>query len=138
ASFGPASATVRQIGTHAGVSKGGRGRGVERRVEGQGRLPPQPIDLPQLRANSDAIALLPEGTPRLRGPEAQDAGFKLEAAERRSTAGPKSDADLLRDVARRRLAKGDFDLGAIEELAEDAQRDMGEETLAAAHRRASA
>lgn len=46
--------------------------------------------------------------------------------------GHMSDADLLREVARRRLAKGDFDLGAIEELAEDAQRDMGEETLAAA------
>lgn len=39
---------------------------------------------------------------------------------------------MLREVARRRLAKGDFDLGAIEDLAEDAQRDMGEETLSAA------
>lgn len=45
--------------------------------------------------------------------------------------GHMSDGDLLREVARRRLAKGDFDLGAIEELAEVAQRDMGEETLAA-------
>ena len=43
-----------------------------------------------------------------------------------------SDADLLREVARRRLAKGNFDIDAIEELAGAAQRDMGEETLAAA------
>ncbi len=42
-----------------------------------------------------------------------------------------SDAGLLREFARRRLAKG-FDLQAIEEFAEDAQRDMGEETLSAA------
>lgn len=46
--------------------------------------------------------------------------------------GHMSDADLLREVARWRLTKGDFDLEAIEELAEGAQRDMGEETLAAA------
>ncbi len=46
--------------------------------------------------------------------------------------GHMSDAELLREVARRRLAKGDFDLAAIEDLAENAQRDMGEETLAAA------
>ncbi len=46
--------------------------------------------------------------------------------------GHMSDADLLREVARRRLVNGDFNLGAIEELAEDAQRDMGVETLAAA------
>lgn len=43
-----------------------------------------------------------------------------------------SDADLLREVARRRLAKGTFDIDAIEELASAAQRDLGEETLAAA------
>ena len=43
-----------------------------------------------------------------------------------------SDADLLREVARRRLAKGTFDIDAIEELATAAQRDLGEETLAAA------
>ena len=43
-----------------------------------------------------------------------------------------SDADLLREVARRRLTKGSFDIDAIEELAGAAQRDMGEETLAAA------
>ena len=43
-----------------------------------------------------------------------------------------SDAELLREVARRRLAKGTFDIDAIEGLAEDAQRDLGEETLAAA------
>lgn len=43
-----------------------------------------------------------------------------------------SDADLLREVARRRLAKGKFDIDAIEELASAAQRDLGEETLAAA------
>jgi hypothetical protein len=43
-----------------------------------------------------------------------------------------SDADLLREVARRRLAKGKFDINAIEELASAAQRDLGEETLAAA------
>jgi hypothetical protein len=43
-----------------------------------------------------------------------------------------SDAGLLREFARRRLARGNFDLGTIEELAEDAQRDMGEETLSAA------
>lgn len=43
-----------------------------------------------------------------------------------------SDADLLREFARRRLAKGNFDLDAIEELAGAAQRDLGEEALAAA------
>lgn len=43
-----------------------------------------------------------------------------------------SDADLLREVARRRLAKGKLDIDAIEELATAAQRDLGEETLAAA------
>jgi hypothetical protein len=42
-----------------------------------------------------------------------------------------SDTDLLREVARRRLAKGNFDIDAIEELAGAAQRDLGEETLAA-------
>jgi len=46
--------------------------------------------------------------------------------------GALSDADLLREVARRRLAKGTFDIDAIEELAIAAQRDLGEETLAAA------
>ena len=46
--------------------------------------------------------------------------------------GSLSDADLLREVARRRLAKGNFDIDAIEELAGAAQRDLGEETLAAA------
>jgi hypothetical protein len=46
--------------------------------------------------------------------------------------GALSDADLLREFARRRLAKGNFDLDAIEELASAAQRDLGEETLAAA------
>lgn len=46
--------------------------------------------------------------------------------------GTLSDADLLREVARRRLAKGNFDLDTIEELAQVAQRDLGEETLAAA------
>lgn len=46
--------------------------------------------------------------------------------------GALSDADLLREVARRRLAKGTFDIDAIEELATAAQRDLGEETLAAA------
>lgn len=46
--------------------------------------------------------------------------------------GSLSDADLLREVARRRLAKGNFDIDAIEELATAAQRDLGEETLAAA------
>jgi hypothetical protein len=39
---------------------------------------------------------------------------------------------LLREVARRRLAKGTFDIDAIEELAIAAQRDLGEETLPAA------
>ena len=46
--------------------------------------------------------------------------------------GGRSDADLLREVSRRRLAKGTFDIDAIAELASAAQRDMGEETLAAA------
>lgn len=46
--------------------------------------------------------------------------------------GELSDADLLRELARRRVTKGTFDLDAIETLAEDAQRDLGEETLAAA------
>jgi hypothetical protein len=43
-----------------------------------------------------------------------------------------TDAELLREVARRRLAKGKLDIDAIEELATAAQRDLGEETLAAA------
>jgi hypothetical protein len=43
-----------------------------------------------------------------------------------------SDADLLRELARRRLAKGTMDLDSIESTAEEAQRDFGEETLAAA------
>lgn len=46
--------------------------------------------------------------------------------------GQLSDAELLREVARRRLAKGTFDIDAIEELASAAQRDLGQETLAAA------
>ena len=41
-----------------------------------------------------------------------------------------SDADLLRELARRRVAKG-VDLGAIEDFAEKAQREMGQETLTA-------
>jgi hypothetical protein len=41
-------------------------------------------------------------------------------------------AERRRPAARRRLAKGKFDIDAIEELAGAAQRDMGEETLAAA------
>ena len=49
-----------------------------------------------------------------------------------TTLGGLSDADLLREVARRRLAKGKFDIDEIEELASAAQRDLGEETLAAA------
>lgn len=43
-----------------------------------------------------------------------------------------SDADLLRELARRRLAKGTMDLDSIESTVEEAQRDFGEETLAAA------
>ena len=42
-----------------------------------------------------------------------------------------SDADMLREMARR-LGKGGVDLAAIEDLAEQVQRHMGEETLAAA------
>ena len=38
-----------------------------------------------------------------------------------------SDADLLREVARRRLTRGSFDIDAIEELAGAAQRDMDAE-----------
>jgi hypothetical protein len=49
-----------------------------------------------------------------------------------SPLGRLSDAELLREVARRRLARGEFDLDAIEQLAEKAQQDLGEETLAAA------
>lgn len=49
-----------------------------------------------------------------------------------SPLGHLSDAELLREVARRRLARGEFDLDAIEHLAEKAQQDLGEETLAAA------
>ena len=43
-----------------------------------------------------------------------------------------SDADMLREMARRRLGKGGVDLAAIEDLVEQVQRHMGEETLAAA------
>lgn len=43
-----------------------------------------------------------------------------------------SDADMLREMARRRLGKGGVDLAAMEDLAEQVQRHMGEETLAAA------
>ena len=39
---------------------------------------------------------------------------------------------MLREIARRRLAKGQFDIGVIEELAEKAQKEVGEETLVAA------
>ena len=46
--------------------------------------------------------------------------------------GHMSDADLLREMARRRLGKGGVDLAEIEELAELVQRHVGEETLAAA------
>ena len=42
-----------------------------------------------------------------------------------------SDADLLKELARRRVAQGKVDLSAIESLAEDVQHDAGEETLAA-------
>ena len=49
-----------------------------------------------------------------------------------SLLGGLSDADLLREVARRRLARGELDLDTIEDLATAAQRDVGEETLAAA------
>jgi hypothetical protein len=43
-----------------------------------------------------------------------------------------SEAELLREIARRRLAKGEFDLAAIEDLAGKTQKDVGEETLVAA------
>ncbi len=43
-----------------------------------------------------------------------------------------SDSDLLREIARRRAGEGKLDLAAMESLAEDAQRAVGEETLAAA------
>lgn len=46
-----------------------------------------------------------------------------------------SDADLVKQVAqelaRRRVARGDLDLDAMETFSEDAQRDFGQETLAA-------
>lgn len=43
-----------------------------------------------------------------------------------------SDADLLRELARRRVARATFDIAAIEDVASETQRDLGEETLAAA------
>jgi hypothetical protein len=43
-----------------------------------------------------------------------------------------SDAELLKELARRRVAQGKVDLDAIESLAEDVQHQAGEETLVAA------
>lgn len=49
-----------------------------------------------------------------------------------SPLGHLSEADLIRELARRRAVRGTADLNAIESFAEDAQRALGEETLAAA------
>ena len=46
-----------------------------------------------------------------------------------SPLGHLSDADLMKELARRRLGQGPVDVGAIERFAEDAQRDLGHETL---------
>ena len=43
-----------------------------------------------------------------------------------------SEAELLREVARRRATRGGFDLDAIEVSSEQFQRDLGQETLDAA------
>ena len=45
--------------------------------------------------------------------------------------GELSDAQLIEELARRRVARGQLDLDAIESFAEDIQHDAGEETLAA-------
>ncbi len=42
-----------------------------------------------------------------------------------------SDAELMKELARRRLARGKVDLDQMETFAENAQREMGQETLAA-------
>jgi len=55
-----------------------------------------------------------------------------------SPLGHMSGADLLRELARRRLAKGTMGLDSIESAPEEAQRDLGEETWTAGglgHRR---
>jgi hypothetical protein len=49
-----------------------------------------------------------------------------------NTLGHLSDAQLMKELARRRLKQGKVDLDAIESFAEDTQRDMGQETLSAA------
>jgi hypothetical protein len=49
-----------------------------------------------------------------------------------SALGHLSDADLVKELARRRVTKGQVDLGAIETLAEEVQRGAAEETLKAA------
>ncbi len=41
-----------------------------------------------------------------------------------SPLGHLSDAELMKELARRRLSRGKIDLDAIESFAEDAQRDM--------------
>jgi hypothetical protein len=49
-----------------------------------------------------------------------------------SALGHLSDAELLQELARRRLRQGQVDLKALESFVEQAQRDLGQETLAAA------
>jgi hypothetical protein len=54
-----------------------------------------------------------------------------EAPNDGTSLGHLSDAALVKELARRRAARGELDLDAIESFAEDTQRDMGQETLAA-------